>query len=72
MSGEDGNKRNKDKAWPSPNKPYEDNKEENMKIWGIFLFGIIGATATTFAVSLCYKFQFLFPFVFNLIHYLVN
>ncbi|KAK4571814.1 hypothetical protein RGQ29_030283 [Quercus rubra] len=51
MSGEDGNKRNKDKAWPSPNKPYEDNKEENMKIWGIFLFGIIGATATTFAVG---------------------
>ena len=71
MSGEDGNKRDKDKAWSSPNKPYED-KEENMKIWGILLFGVIGATATTFAVSLCYKFQFLFPFVFNLIHYLVN
>lgn len=55
MSGEDGNKRNKDKAWQSPNKQYED-KEESMKIWGILLFGIIGATATTFAVSLYYKF----------------
>ena len=71
MTDDDGN-RNKDKPSASPNKPPYQEKEEDMKIWGILLFGLIGATATTFAVSLCYKFQFLFPFVFNLIHYLVN
>lgn len=32
------------------NEPYQE-KAEDMKLWGVFLFGLIGATATTFAVS---------------------
>lgn len=43
----DGNKEN---PWPSPNTPYQE-KAEDMKIWGILLFGLIGATATTLAVG---------------------
>jgi hypothetical protein len=50
MTDDDGN-RNKDKPSASPNKPPYQEKEEDMKIWGILLFGLIGATATTFAVS---------------------
>lgn len=46
MAGDDG-KPNKDNPWPSPNK----EKVEDMKLWGIFLFGLIGASATTLAVS---------------------
>lgn len=50
MTDDDGN-RNKDKPSASPNKPPYQEKEEDMKIWGILLFGLIGATATTFAVG---------------------
>ncbi|GAB4852415.1 hypothetical protein Ancab_016609 [Ancistrocladus abbreviatus] len=39
--------RNTQRAFP--NDPYE--KQEGTKLWGIFLFGLIGATATTFAVG---------------------
>ncbi|KAF5456060.1 hypothetical protein F2P56_025574 [Juglans regia] len=46
MAG-DGDKPNKDNPCPSPNQ----EKVEDMKLWGIFLFGLIGATATTFAVG---------------------
>ncbi|KAF5461965.1 hypothetical protein F2P56_018021 [Juglans regia] len=49
MSGDDAN-RNKDNPWPSPNRASQE-KEEYMKLWGIFLFSLIGATATTFAVG---------------------
>jgi len=28
-----------------------EEKVQEFKLWGIFLFGLIGATATTFAVS---------------------
>ncbi|XP_010248318.1 PREDICTED: uncharacterized protein LOC104591226 isoform X3 [Nelumbo nucifera] len=38
-------------SWP-PKTPYETNQDgEGMRIWGILLFGLIGATATTFAVG---------------------
>lgn len=52
-------KRNKDNSWPDSNKPPDNNKkkEEDMKIWGILLFGLIGATATTAAVSSCLSSQ---------------
>ncbi|KAL5558716.1 hypothetical protein UlMin_034927 [Ulmus minor] len=47
---EDDDDRSKNNPWKSPNKPKQE-KEEDMKLWGIFLFGLIGATATTFALS---------------------
>lgn len=49
-------------------------KSQDMKLWGVFLFGLIGATASKFAVSsnhsfysiplqLCYNFFFLYFFL---------
>ncbi|KAI8548530.1 hypothetical protein RHMOL_Rhmol07G0279600 [Rhododendron molle] len=35
---------------PLPNRPRQE-KAEDMKLWGILIFGLIGATATTFAVG---------------------
>ncbi|KAH1065497.1 hypothetical protein J1N35_030484 [Gossypium stocksii] len=49
MGGEDADS-DKSKQWSSPNRAYK-GKEEDPKLWGLFLFGLIGATATTFAVS---------------------
>lgn len=49
MKGNDGD-RKKDNQWPRSNRPNQE-KEESMKLWGILIFGLIGATATTFAVS---------------------
>ncbi|XP_042492665.1 uncharacterized protein LOC122072163 isoform X2 [Macadamia integrifolia] len=37
-------------SWPH-NPPYIEKEGEEMKVWGILLFGLIGATATTFALS---------------------
>ncbi|TQD80114.1 hypothetical protein C1H46_034321 [Malus baccata] len=42
--------RNRNGPWTQPGRPYEE-KAEDMKIWGILVFGLIGATATTLAVS---------------------
>ncbi|KAB2627742.1 hypothetical protein D8674_032537 [Pyrus ussuriensis x Pyrus communis] len=42
--------RNRNGPWTPPGRPYE-AKAEDMKIWGILVFGLIGATATTLAVS---------------------
>ncbi|KAF7817411.1 dnaJ-like protein subfamily C member 7-like protein [Senna tora] len=42
--------RNQDNPWMPTNEPYQE-KAEDMKLWGVFLFGLIGATATTFAVG---------------------
>ncbi|KAF4346038.1 hypothetical protein CsatB_007791 [Cannabis sativa] len=48
MKEGDGKDRN-DNPWPSsPNNP---SQKEDMKLWGVFLFGLIGATVTTFAVG---------------------
>ncbi|KAM0973304.1 hypothetical protein FF1_016663 [Malus domestica] len=48
---DDGDRsRNRNGPWTPPGRPYE-AKEEDMKIWGILVFGLIGATATTLAVS---------------------
>ncbi|KAB2030339.1 hypothetical protein ES319_D05G224400v1 [Gossypium barbadense] len=49
MGSEDADS-DKSKQWSSPNRAYK-GKEEDPKLWGLFLFGLIGATATTFAVS---------------------
>ncbi|ESR46916.1 J domain-containing protein [Citrus sinensis] len=48
MGGKDGD-RNKNNPWPSPNGPQQEKAD--VKLWGVFLFGLIGATATTFAVG---------------------
>ncbi|KAK3231176.1 hypothetical protein Dsin_003057 [Dipteronia sinensis] len=48
MGNEDAD-RKKDNPMPSPNRPYQD--KDDVKLWSIFLFGLIGATATTFAVG---------------------
>ncbi|XP_044475683.1 uncharacterized protein LOC123203391 isoform X2 [Mangifera indica] len=48
MGGEDGN-RNKANPWQYPNGPHQE--KDDVKLWGVFLFGLIGATATTFALS---------------------
>ncbi|KAK4390340.1 hypothetical protein Sango_2097300 [Sesamum angolense] len=50
MSKEEGDKRNGDNPWPQPNRDYQE-KEEGMRLWGILVFGLIGATVTTFAVT---------------------
>ncbi|KAK2660075.1 hypothetical protein Ddye_006608 [Dipteronia dyeriana] len=47
--GEEDADRKKDNPMPSPNRPYQD--KDDVKLWSIFLFGLIGATATTFAVG---------------------
>lgn len=54
-------------------KPGSDNGEkrvyqdkEEMKLWGIFIFALIGATATTFAVSSLAFFGFYTIWVCNL------
>jgi hypothetical protein len=54
MGGEKINQ-SKDNPWPSPTNmppppPYQ-GKSEDMKLWGVVIFGLIGATATTYAVS---------------------
>ncbi|KAJ6709680.1 CHAPERONE DNAJ-DOMAIN SUPERFAMILY PROTEIN [Salix koriyanagi] len=51
MGGEEIN-RSKDNPWPSPNRPppYHE-KSEDMSLWGVVLFGLIGATATTYALT---------------------
>ncbi|XP_050214705.1 uncharacterized protein LOC126665821 isoform X2 [Mercurialis annua] len=49
---EDSINQNKDKKWQPPNKPFQQKSEaEDIKLWGVFLFGLIGATATTFALT---------------------
>lgn len=48
--GDDKGSRNRDRT--QPNGPYRrSKKEDDMRLWGILIFGIIGATATTFAVG---------------------
>ncbi|XP_011078469.1 uncharacterized protein LOC105162195 isoform X2 [Sesamum indicum] len=50
MSKEEGDKWNGDNPRPQPNRGYQE-KEEGMRLWGILVFGLIGATVTTFAVT---------------------
>jgi hypothetical protein len=40
-----------------------EEKIQDIKLWGIFLFGLIGATATSFAVSSLFYFSY-FSFFF--------
>ncbi|CAA0843334.1 Chaperone DnaJ-domain superfamily protein [Striga hermonthica] len=39
-----------DNPWPQPNRGYRD-KENEPRLWGVLVFGLIGATVTTFAVT---------------------
>ena len=57
--------------WPQqPSRPgYSPDSEKDMKIWGILLFGLIGATATTAAVSFSWLITFT---VFNFLVLIVQ
>ena len=48
---DDNGKSDKDNQWQSPRAPHQQKEEEDTKLWGILLFGLIGASATTLAVS---------------------
>ncbi|XP_057503718.1 uncharacterized protein LOC130787342 [Actinidia eriantha] len=50
MRDDDANKRSRENPGPLPNMPRE-QKAEDGKLWGILIFGLIGATATTFALT---------------------
>ncbi|CAI0464361.1 unnamed protein product [Linum tenue] len=56
MGGEDANGKKSDSRQP-PGSSYPE-KKDGMKLWGILIFGVIGATATTFAVSSSFSFSF--------------
>ncbi|XP_057973913.1 uncharacterized protein LOC131161909 isoform X2 [Malania oleifera] len=47
---DDNENRNRNNPWPSSSRPPEE-KEESMRLWGILIFGLIGATATTLALT---------------------
>lgn len=49
MGGDDIS-RDKNNPWQSSSRPHQEEADD-IKLWGVFLFGLIGATATTFAVS---------------------
>lgn len=51
MKDDDADDRKRDNPWPSTNAPYQEKAEQDGKLWGVFLFGFIGATVTTIAVS---------------------
>ncbi|GAB2293737.1 hypothetical protein Dimus_027950 [Dionaea muscipula] len=46
--GGEGDRR-RDEQWPATNEPFEKGKD--MKLWGIVIFSLIGAAATTLAVG---------------------
>ena len=50
MREDDNEKGRNNNPLARSNERYEE-KGEDMRIWGIFLFSLIGATVTTFAVS---------------------
>ncbi|KAK4387632.1 hypothetical protein Sango_2369800 [Sesamum angolense] len=50
MNRDEGDKQSWDNPSPHPDRGYQE-KEEKMRLWGILIFGLIGATATTFAVT---------------------
>lgn len=47
---DDSGKSDKGNQWPPSRAPHQE-KTEDMKLWGILVFGLIGASATTLAVS---------------------
>lgn len=50
--GDDKGRRNRDSSRTrQPNGAYHRKREEDMRLWGILIFGIIGATVTTLAVG---------------------
>lgn len=56
MSKEEEDKRNTNNPFQQPNRGYQGKEEEEeMRLFGVLMFGLIGATATTLAVSI---FQF--------------
>ncbi|XP_073046483.1 uncharacterized protein [Primulina eburnea] len=49
MSNEEPDEGKSDNPWPDRSGGHRD--KEDMKLWGILIFGLIGATATTFAMT---------------------
>ncbi|OAY51051.1 uncharacterized protein LOC110614330 isoform X2 [Manihot esculenta] len=49
MGGDDIS-RDKNNPWQSSSRPHQEEADD-IKLWGVFLFGLIGATATTFALK---------------------
>ncbi|KAI6687980.1 hypothetical protein NL676_024808 [Syzygium grande] len=50
MTAEGGSNPSKDEEWPSSTKSHLGEKQEGLKLYGIFVFGLIGSLVTTFAV----------------------
>lgn len=48
---DDASDRKQDNPWSSINAPYHGKAQHDAKLLGVFLFGLIGATVTTLAVS---------------------
>ncbi|CAA3005558.1 dnaJ homolog subfamily C member 7 homolog isoform X1 [Olea europaea subsp. europaea] len=52
MSKEEEDKRNTNNPFQQPNRGYQGKEEEEeMRLFGVLMFGLIGATATTLAVT---------------------
>ncbi|XP_030454425.1 uncharacterized protein LOC115675797 isoform X2 [Syzygium oleosum] len=50
MTAEGGSNPSKDEQWPASTKSHLGEKQEGLKLYGIFVFGLIGSLVTTFAV----------------------
>ncbi|PIN00608.1 hypothetical protein CDL12_26889 [Handroanthus impetiginosus] len=68
VNEEDDDKGSRDNPWPRANR----EKEEEMRLWGILIFGLIGATVTTYAVSFLCSFNFVSFFVVSMFCVLVK
>ncbi|KAK3423361.1 uncharacterized protein LOC104447806 isoform X4 [Eucalyptus grandis] len=50
MTAEGGGNPGKDERWPSSKRSRPGEKQESLKLYGVFVFGLIGSLVTTFAV----------------------
>lgn len=50
MTAEGGGNPGKDERWPSSKRSRPGEKQEILKLYGVFVFGLIGSLVTTFAV----------------------
>lgn len=59
MSSQNDDERGEN-PWPQSNKNMKATKEsEDMRLWGILIFGFIGASVTTLAVSILFLYLIL-------------
>ncbi|XP_010059828.1 uncharacterized protein LOC104447806 isoform X5 [Eucalyptus grandis] len=50
MTAEGGGNPGKDERWPSSKRSRPGEKQESLKLYGVFVFGLIGSLVTTFAL----------------------